>query len=171
MPRYHEEGWHGYRLQMQQDLFIKCSGLVRTKFNHRFQLGFTKYSTYTCCTKFDLRFCSFSLSAQVSFALNSSIAFGSLSLSTLLVPLTKLKLRLRLAFIKCSGLVRTKFNHRFQLGFTKCSTQKNPGVLLPGKWLPDWLLYQVFSFGAQQWMLTRLAILSAREKSIRQQHI
>ena len=68
---------------MQQDLFIKCSGLVRTKFNHRFQLGFTKYSTYTCCTKFDLRFCSFSLSAQVSFALNSSIAFGSLSLSAL----------------------------------------------------------------------------------------
>ena len=64
-------------------VLIKCTGIVRTKFKHRFLLAFIKYSTYTCCTKFDLRFCSFSLSAQVSFALSSTIAFSLVSLSAL----------------------------------------------------------------------------------------
>ena len=43
---------------------------------------------------------------------------------SLLVPLTKLGLHLRLALVKCSGLVRTKFKLRLWLAFTKCSTQK-----------------------------------------------
>ena len=41
---------------------------------------------------------------------------------SLLVPLTKLGLHLRLALVKCSGLVRTKFKLRLWLAFTKCST-------------------------------------------------
>ena len=44
--------------------------------------------------------------------------------TALLVPLTKLGLHLRLALVKCSGLVRTKFKLRLWLAFTKCSTQK-----------------------------------------------
>ncbi len=44
---------------------------------------------------------------------------------SLLVPLTKFMLRLRLAFIKCSGLARTKFKLRLWLAFTKCSAQKS----------------------------------------------
>ena len=43
---------------------------------------------------------------------------------SLLVPLTKLGLHLRLALVKCSGLVRTKFKLRLWPAFTKCSTQK-----------------------------------------------